>query len=319
MIVLTQTEVRELLDLDRLVDALAEAHAALSAGEVSMPPRVAALVREREALLGVMPAYSPSAGLACKLVTLFPQNRDRETHQAAIMVFDPANGTPLALMDGTYVTATRTAAGSALATRLLARDDARVLALVGTGVQARTHARAIPRVRPIEEIRVAGRDPAKAAALADELGPPARAVALYEDAIRGADVVAATTHAAEPVVRREWLDPGTHVNSVGLNPSGREVDAATVAEATLVVESRDSALAPPPAGAPELAGVDPARVHAELGEIVAGTRPGRTSQDELTLYKSVGVAVQDAAAAALVLSAARERGIGREVDLEGAQ
>jgi ornithine cyclodeaminase len=319
VIVLTQTEVRELLDLDRLVDALAEAHAALSAGEVSMPPRVAALVREREALLGVMPAYSPSAGLACKLVTLFPQNRDRETHQAAIMVFDPANGTPLALMDGTYVTATRTAAGSALATRLLARDDARVLALVGTGVQARTHARAIPRVRPIDEIRVAGRDPAKAAALADELGPPARAVALYEDAIRGADVVAATTHAAEPVVRREWLDPGTHVNSVGLNPSGREVDAATVAEATLVVESRDSALAPPPAGAPELAGVDPARVHAELGEIVAGTRPGRTSQDELTLYKSVGVAVQDAAAAALVLSAARERGIGREVDLEGAQ
>jgi alanine dehydrogenase len=319
VIVLTQTEVRELLDLDRLVDALAEAHAALSAGEVSMPPRVAALVPEREALLGVMPAYSPSAGLACKLVTLFPQNRDRETHQAAIMVFDPANGTPVALMDGTYVTSTRTAAGSALATRLLAREDARVLALIGTGVQARTHARAIPRVRPIEEIRVAGRDPEKAAALADELGPPARAVASYEDAIRGADVVAATTHAAEPVVRREWLDPGAHVNSVGLNPSGREVDAATVAEATLVVESRDSALAPPPAGAPELAGVDPARVHAELGEIVAGTRPGRTSQDELTLYKSVGVAVQDAAAAALVLSSARERGIGRKVDLEGAQ
>ena len=319
MIVLSQAEVRQLLDLDRLVDALAEAHADLTAGKTSMPPRIAALVPEREALLGVMPAYLPSAGLACKLVTLFPQNRDRETHQAAIVVFDPENGTPLALMDGTYVTATRTAAGSALATRLLAREDARVLALIGTGVQARTHARALPRVRPIEEIRVASRDPAKAAALAEELGPAARAVDSYEDAIRGADVVAATTHATEPVVRREWLDPGTHVNSVGLNPSGREVDEATVAEATLVVESRDSALAPPPAGAPELVGIDPAHVHAELGELVSGVKPGRTSQDELTLYKSVGVAVQDAAAAALVLSAARERGIGREVDLEGAE
>ena len=319
MLVLAQADVREVLDLDRLVDALAEAHAELSAGSVSMPPRIAALVQEKEALLGVMPAYLPSAGLACKLVTLFPQNRDRETHQAAIVVFDPENGTPLALMDGTYITATRTAAGSALATRLLAREDARVLAVIGTGVQARTHADAIPRVRPIEEIRVAGRDPAKAEELAAELGPTARAVPSYEEAIRGADVVAATTHATEPVVRREWLDPGTHVNSVGLNPSGREVDEPTVADATLVVESRDSALAPPPAGAPELVGVDPERVHAELGELVSGARPGRTSADELTLYKSVGVAVQDAAAAALVLSAARERGIGQKVDLEGAQ
>ncbi len=319
MLVLTQAEVRELLDPDRLVDALGQAHAELSAGSVSMPPRIAALVQEREALLGVMPAYLPSAGLACKLVTLFPQNRDRETHQAAIVVFDPANGTPVALMDGTYITATRTAAGSALATRLLAREDSRVLALIGTGVQARTHGRAIPRVRPIEEIRVAGRDPAKAVQLAAELGPTARAVESYEQAIRGADVVAATTHAIEAVVRRDWLAPGTHVNSVGLNPSGREVDAETVAAATLVVEWRDSALAPPPAGAPELVGIDPARVHADLGELVSGSRPGRTSPEELTLYKSVGVAVQDAAAAALVLSAARERGMGREVDLEGAQ
>jgi ornithine cyclodeaminase/alanine dehydrogenase-like protein (mu-crystallin family) len=319
VLILSQADVRELLDLDRLVDALAEAHAELSAGAVSMPPRIAALVQEREALLGVMPAYLPSAGLACKLVTLFPQNRDRETHQAAIVVFDPANGTPLALMDGTYITATRTAAGSALATSLLAREDSRVLALIGTGVQARTHGRAIPHVRPIEEIRVAGRNPARAERLAEELGPSARAVGSYEEAIRGADVVAATTHATEPVVRREWLAPGTHVNSVGLNPSGREVDRETVAEAKLVVESRDSALATPPAGAPELVGLDPADVHADIGELVSGAKPGRTSSEELTLYKSVGVAVQDAAAAALVLSAARERGIGREVDLEGVQ
>jgi ornithine cyclodeaminase len=315
MLVLSQREVRDLLDLDRLVDALADAHADLTAGNASMPPRIAALVDDRDALLGVMPAYLPSAGLACKLVTLFPRNEDRETHQAVICVFDPENGTPLALMDGTYVTATRTAAGSALATRLLAREDARVLAVIGTGVQARTHARAIPRVRPIEEIRVAGRDRSKAEALAAEVGGVA--VDSYEEALRGADVVAATTHAVEPVVRREWIEPGTHVNSVGLNPSGREVDAQTVADATLVVESRASALAPPPAGAPELVGVDPDGVHAELGELVTGAKPGRRSRDEITLYKSVGIAVQDAAAAALVLAAARERSVGREIELEG--
>jgi alanine dehydrogenase len=316
VIFLSEAEVRELLDLDELVDALAAAHRDLSAGDASMPPRIAAMVQERQGLLGVMPAYLPSAGLACKLVTLFPQNIDRHTHQAVIVVFDPENGTPLAVMDGTYITATRTAAGSALATRLLAREDADVLALLGTGVQARSHARALPRVRAFSEIRVAGRDRSRAEALAEEIGPHARAVSSYEEAIRGSDVVAATTHATEPIVRREWLSPGVHVNSVGLNPSGREVDEQTVADALLVVESRESALAPPPAGAPELVGVSPVDVHAELGELVAGTKPRRSSQDEITLYKSVGVAVQDVAAAALVLAAAKERSVGRAIELE---
>ncbi len=314
MLVLTRPQVEELLDLDELVEAVAAAMADLSAGAASMPPRIAALVPEQDGLLGVMPSYLPSAGLAVKLVTLFPHNRDRHTHQAAIMAFDPANGTPVALMDGTYITATRTAAASALATRLLAREDASVLAVLGTGVQARSHARALVRVRDFEEVRVAGRDRAKAEALAEEIG--AVACASYEEALRGADVVAATTHAVEPVVRREWLSPGVHVNSVGLNPAGREVDEATVDDALLVVESRVSTLAPPPAGAPELAGLDPARVHAELGELVAGVRPGRNGKDQITLYKSVGVAVQDTAAAALVLKAARDRDIGLEIELE---
>ena len=314
MLVLARSQVEELLDLDALLEAVAAAHADLSAGLASMPPRIAALVPEQEGLLGVMPAYLPSAGLACKLVSLFPRNRDRHTHQAAIMVFDPANGTPVALMDGTYITATRTAAASALATRLLAREDASVLAVLGSGVQAHSHARAVARVRDFTEVRIAARDPAKAEALAAELG--GRAVASWQEALDGADVVAATTHTVEPVVRREWLSPGVHVNSVGLNPSGREVDEATVAEALLVVESRASALAPPPAGAPDLAGVPPESVHAELGELVRGDRPGRTDPDQITLYKSVGVAVQDVAAAALVLEAARARRIGTEIDLE---
>jgi ornithine cyclodeaminase len=313
MLVLTRADVEALLDLDALVDALAEAHVQLSNGNVSMPPRIAAQVDEREALLGVMPSYVPDRALACKLVTLFPQNTDRHTHQALICIFDHANGTPLAFMDGTYITATRTAAGSALATRLLAREDARVLAILGTGVQARSHAQALTRLRDFDEVRVAGRHPAKVQALAGELG--AHAADSYEAALHGADVVAATTHTVEPIVRRDWLSPGVHVNSVGLNPRGREVDETTVAQARLAVESRASSFAPPPAGAPELVGVasDDA---VELGELVAGTREGRTTLEEITLYKSVGVAVQDAAAAALVLASAQERGMGREIELE---
>ncbi len=313
MIVLTRADVEALLDLDELVDAVGGALADLSAGRASMPPRIAALVPEVQGLLGTMPAYLPATSLAVKLVTLFPRNRDRHTHQAAIMVFDHGNGTPTALMDGTYITATRTAAASALATRLLAREDARVLAIVGTGVQAHSHARALVRMRDFAEIRVAGRDPEKVRGLAEELG--GRGCATYEEAVRGADVVAATTHSVEPVVRREWLSPGAHVNSVGLNQQGREVDDQTLQDASIFVESRASALAPPPAGAPDLAGVDPARV-TELGELIRGARPGRNGQEELTLYKSVGVAVEDAVAAALVLKAARASGVGLEIELE---
>jgi alanine dehydrogenase len=286
MLVLNRDEVEELLDLDALPDALARAHAELSAGAVSMPARIAALAEG--GLLGAMPAYLPSAGLGCKLVTLFPGNVDRPTHQAEIVIFDPENGTPVAVMDGTYITAMRTAAAAALATRLLAREDARVLAILGTGVQSRSAQEMFPRVRDFAEIRVAGRGE-------------------YEDAVRGADVVHAATHSPEPVVRAEWLEPGAHVSSVGYNAPGSELDPAIVARADVIcVESRDSAFAPLPAGAPELAAVEPGRT-VELGEVVSGTRPGRTRDGEITLYKSVGVAVQDLAAAALVLSAARAR------------
>ena len=221
MLVLTRNEVESLLDLDALVDALAAAHAGLSAGDASLPPRVAAFAGEA-GLLGAMPAYLPSAGLGCKLVSLFPGNRDRPTHQAAIALFDPGNGSPVALMDGTYITATRTAAASALAARLLARAEARVLALLGTGVQARSHARAFARIRAWEEIRVAGRDPERVERLAAELG--AVASPSFEAAVRGADVVAAATHSADPVVMADWVAPGTHVGSVGYNAPGSELD-----------------------------------------------------------------------------------------------
>jgi alanine dehydrogenase len=311
MLVLSRAQVEELLDLEELVGALAKAHEELSSGACSMPPRIAALAEH--GLLGAMPAYSPSAGLGCKLVTLFPGNTDRHTHQAAIVLFDPENGSPTALLDGTYITATRTAAAAALAARLLARPDAKVLSIIGNGVQARSHGRAFAHIRDWTEIRIAGRDPAKAAALASELG--ATCAASFEEAVRGADVVAATTHSAEPVVRAEWVAPGAHVSSVGYNAPGSELDPALVRAATIVVESRPSAFAPPPGGAPELADLDPASI-AELGELLSGARRGRATPIEITLYKSVGVAVQDLAAAALVVAAARARHVGLEIELE---
>ena len=326
MIVLTGAQVEALLDLDALIEALAAAMVDLSAGRASVPDRVAALVPE--GLLAAMPGFVPSAGvLMSKLVTLFPRNAELgiPTHQAVIVAFDPHTGRPAALLDGTAITALRTGACSALSARLLARTDAAVLAILGTGVQARSHARALCRVRPIREIRIAGRDPAKAAALAAELSGalPAevRAVSSYREALAGADIACAATHAIEPVVRREWLSAGVHVTSVGYNPNGREVDDATVADALICVESRSAALAPFPAGSNDLLmpirdGVITAdAVHAELGELLAGTRPGRSSADQITLYKSVGVAVQDAVAAGLVLAAAREHGTGQEISL----
>jgi alanine dehydrogenase len=326
VLLLSRADVVALLDLDELRDAVGTALAELSAGSVSMPPRIAAAVRERDAMLAAMPAYVPALGaLTTKLVGVFPHNTERPSHQALIACFDASDGTPVAIMDGTEVTAARTAAGSALATDLLARRDARVLAILGTGVQARSHARAVTRVRTFTEVRVWGRRTDAAEAFAAELhaaiGLSAQAVGEIADALIGADVVCATTHADEPVVRRQWLSPGVHVNSVGYNTAGREVDAETVAAARLVVESRAAALAPPPAGSNDLLWpirdglIGPEHVHAELGELVSGRASGRVSDEEITLYKSVGVAVEDAAAAALVLRAARQRGVGREVEL----
>jgi ornithine cyclodeaminase/alanine dehydrogenase-like protein (mu-crystallin family) len=326
MLFLSQADVKELLDLDPLIDALAEAMADLSAGRASMPDRIAALVPERDGLLAAMPGYVPSReALVSKLVSVFPHNAGGPipTHQALIAVFDPGTGAPIALLDGTEITAARTGAASALSVRLLAREDSSVLAILGTGVQARSHARAVVRVRPISEIRVAGRERVRSAALAAELerelGIEARGAPSYEQALKGADIACATTHPTEPVVRREWLAPGTHVTSVGLNPPGREVDDATVVDALVCVESRRTALAPYPAGSNDLTDpvrrglITPEHIHAELGELVSGSKPGRTSRGQLTLYKSVGVAVQDAAAAALVIAAARRTGTGHEL------
>jgi len=328
MLVLNRQEVESLLDLDRLVEALGPAMAELSAGGVCMPPRPVVRVRDREGLLAAMPVFlgSPQT-LATKLVSVFAENPalGLPSHQAVIVVFDANTGSPRALLDGTSITALRTAAGSALATRLLARPEARIVAIVGTGVQARAHAKLIPRVRPIKEVRVVGRDRARAVALTDEIvrgqGIPAKAVDVGKEAFSGADLICVATHSPEPVLKGEWLDPGVHVNSVGLHPKGRELDGEVVRRALVVVETRAAALAPPPSGSNDLHWairdglIGEKHIHAEIGELISGVRPGRTSPEQITLYKSVGVAVQDAVAAHLVLEAAGHRGVGTDIAL----
>ena len=328
MLLLNRREVENLLDLDALIDALGLAMAELSAGGVSMPARIISTVERPRGLLAAMPVYLGSTGtLSTKLVSVFPENEPRgvPSHQAVIVVFDAATGSPHALMDGTFITAARTAAGSALSTRLLAREDSNLLLIIGTGVQARMHARAIPRVRPIREIRVLGRNPKKAADLAariaQEQGIRATACDWVEQTFSGAHIISATTHAARPVVKGEWLQPGTHVTSVGLNADGCEVDSNAVMRSLVVVESREAALASNAGGANDLKWpirdgmMGESHIHAEIGEIISGAKPGRTSADQITLYKSVGVAVQDAVAAHLVLKEAEQHGVGQEFEI----
>lgn len=327
MLLLNRQEVEDLLDLDQLINALAPAMVDLSTGAVSMPLRIASLAREDHGLLGVMPAYVPSSRtLSTKLVSVYPDNPQLglPAHQALIVLFDPASGTPLMMMDGTYITAARTAAGSALATRVLARSDADVLLIVGAGVQAWAHVQAIPRVRPIKQIRVVARNRQKgeqfARLVADQLAIPANYFSTFREAAGGAGIICTATHSARPVVSGEWLDPGTHVNSVGLHPQGRELDDATVLRSLVVVESREAALSSAPGSANDLRipiaeGLITADHIAEIGELLNGRREGRTTAKQITLYKSVGVAVQDAVAAQLVMDAARERDAGTEIVL----
>jgi ornithine cyclodeaminase len=310
---LSRAQVEGLLDIDALLDALARALVSFSEGTTSVPPRIAARVPGR-GLLGAMVGYVPSAGLEAKLVSVFPQNHERggPSHQALIALFDEEDGTPLALMDGTYITAIRTGGAAAVAARALAREDAKVLAILGAGAQGGSHLQTFPRVRDFAEIRVASRDAGKAAALAAR-HPQARVVTSFEDAVRGADVVACCTDAREPVLRREWLKAGAHVSSVG-GSFGPELGPDTLSAARVFVEWRGAATNAPPAGACELQGYDLDRL-TEVGEVLSGTRPGRQAANELTVYKSTGHAVEDVVAARLVYDRAHAEGVGIQLPL----
>ena len=313
LLYLSREDVERLLDVDAMLEALANALIAFSSGITVVPPRVAVRVPDA-GLLGSMPGYVPGVALEVKLVSVFPGNHHRglPSHQGLIALFDEGDGAPLAVMDGTYITAIRTGGTAAVATRALAREDARVLAILGAGVQGASHLETFPRVRDFDEIRIASRDAGKAARLASRY-PRARVASSFEEAVRGADVVACCTDAREPVVRREWLKAGTHVSSVG-GTFGPEIDPEIMSAARVFVEWRGAATNAPPAGAYELQGMDADKL-TEVGEVLAGTRPGRTSEDEVTVYKSTGHAVEDAATARLVYDRARAEGVGASLPL----
>jgi len=290
---LDEPKIAELLDMAELIEVEAAALASFSNGEVVQPARTILNAEPAGGFFLTMPAIGDTMGI--KMVTLFPGNADLglHTHHALITMFNPGTGEPLAVLDGRLITEMRTAAVSAVATRHLANPDARVLTILGSGVQAKSHLEAMRLVRDIDEVRVWSRTPENAKAFADTHGATAMDI---EDAVQGADIVVCATTAFEPVLSGAWLKPGAHVNAVGWNsPEGRELDDNAMAN-TVVVESRDTAAAE--AGNIRGSGCP---IYGEIGEIVAGTvaPPGPGT---ITIFDSIGMAIEDIAAAGLVLS-----------------
>jgi ornithine cyclodeaminase/alanine dehydrogenase-like protein (mu-crystallin family) len=292
MVFLDEARVYALLRWDELFPVIEKALIDFSAGRVIQPVRTVIPVPEQAAFFGLMPAVYGDV-MGTKLVSVFPRNAQRglHTHLATIQLFRADTGEPLAAMDGRVITAWRTAAVSAIATQALASEDARVLAILGSGVQARTHLTALKLVRSFEEIRIWSRTPEHAQRFAVETG------ATYtnaERAVRGADVIVTVTNACEPILQGAWLKQGAHVNAVGaVGPKPREVDDAGMKNAVVVVESREAALQE----SGEIAHSG-AQIYAELGELLAGLKP--KPHGKTTLFKSLGIAVEDVAAAALV-------------------
>jgi alanine dehydrogenase len=312
MLVLSKHDVEALLSPPAMLDALSAGFLAYSTGHASVPPRTAA--RAPAGLLGAMPGWVADRGFALKAVSVFPDNGERglPTHQGVITLFDEHDGSLLSVMDGEYITAMRTGGGAAVATRVLARDDAKVLAILGAGVQGYSHLATVPLVRDFSTIRICSRDAGRAAALA-ATDPRCVVISGFEAAIRGADVVCCCTDAREPITRYAWFDAGTHVTSVG-GTFGPEVDAETVRRGSVFVEWKGAAENAPPAGAHELQGRDPSTV-TEVGAVIAGLAPGRQRDDEITVYKSTGSGFQDAVVARVVYDAAVAAGVGTEVAL----
>ncbi len=330
VLVVSQPEVARLLDMGECMDAMAEALAALARGDARVPLRQVLALPDGRGALAAMPAWLGTTGaVGLKAITVFPGNHGSEldAHQGAVLLFESERGRLVAIVDATAITAIRTAAVSGVATRTLAREDARTLGLLGTGVQASTHLEAMLRARPFATVRVWSRDPARVAAFVSRAADrfpevdvrPARAA---REAVEGADVVCTATAAREPVLRGEWLSPGCHVNAVGASVStARELDGAAVARGRLFVEARDSAEAE--AGDYVLArlegSIGDGHIQGELGEVLAGLVGGRRTAEEITIFKSVGLAVEDVAAASLVHGRALAEGAGRRVAMGGAR
>ncbi|MCL7451616.1 MAG: hypothetical protein M8467_01055 [Anaerolineae bacterium] len=326
--ILSGADVRRAVTMAEAIEAVRQAYIQLSTGQAVVPLRTPVEVERRDGVTLFMPAYlAGSDAMAAKIVSVFPENTKRGLPliHAVVIVVDAETGRPVALMDGTYLTALRTGAASGVATDLLARPDARIAAIFGAGAQARTQLEAVCTVRPIERVWVYDTSNEAAAAYAEEMrgrGQPIPADISVADSptqtVQDADVICTATTSSAPVFSDADLRPGVHVNGIGAyTPEMQEIPAETVARATIVVDSRSASLAE--AGdliIPLRSGlITEDSVYAEIGEVAAGRLSGRQSAEEVTFFKSVGVAVQDVAVADLILRRAKALGLGIEVDL----
>ncbi len=313
VLTLTAAEVDRLLDPVAAIDVLADGFKALSAGTVQAPPRPKVEVPGKGASFAML-AWAPGQLMSLKTVNVFHHNHEHglPSHVAVIQLFDPETGVPVAIMDGAVITGVRTAAGAILTVRELARKDAKVATVIGGGVQARDHVRLLERMPSISEIRVASRTPAGAERAAAGMAK-ARVVTDVAAAVKSSDVVCLTTSSEVPVIETAWVKPGTHITSVGFAPPGGELPRDLAERAKVYVEAK-TAFSPPPVGCAELQGIDPAR-GIEVGELLSGAKPGRVSADEITIYKSMGNAMEDMVVANLVYRLAKQQGVGRTTEL----
>jgi alanine dehydrogenase len=325
MLLLSEKQVQGLIDIDELIAALEQAHIQYSTGNAVMPVRLVVPLPQIDGRITSMPGYlNEDKALGMKVVTYFQNNPKQNLPAilATIMLFSAETGKMIAAMDGSYITAIRTACASAMATKVLANPQTPVLGILGAGVQARAHIQCLARVRKLEKIKLYSPFGASAAALKQEMAPQVRATIeatnSADEAVRDADLVVTVTTAKEPILKKDWLKPGVHINAVGSHrPDLREIDGATLARAKVVVDSREAIMAE--CGDILLAikegSIAKENIHGEIGEVLAGTKPGRARADEITLYKSVGIAIQDVATANLVYHKALKQGVGTNVEI----
>ena len=325
MLILTHDDVHRLLPIEACIEVMADALRDLSLGNAFMPLRSVIKPPAAEGLMALMPATvsGERAAFGLKALCVFEGNSARglDLHQGGVLLFSAETGQLLAVMSASAITELRTPAVSALATRVLARADAGDLAIIGAGRQGRAHLAALAVVRTLTRVRVADRDPEAAARFAEEAADtyafPIEPVATAESAVRGADLVVTTTTSREPVIQREWIAPGAHVNAVGASqPDARELDSATVAAARFFVDRRESTVneSADYLAALREGAITADHIQAELGEVLLGRHRGRTAPDQITLFKSLGLAVEDVAAARALYQSACDRRIGTTVE-----
>ncbi|MFB3906087.1 MAG: ornithine cyclodeaminase family protein [Acidobacteriota bacterium] len=329
LLVLNQADVARLLPMNECIEVMASALEALSRGEAELPLRATMWLPDKTGALVTMPSYLGHINaFGLKVITYFAGNRGTplDTHQGGVLLFDPKDGRLLAIVDATEITSLRTAAVTAVATRLLARPEASQLALLGAGTQARTHLDSMLMIRPIKRVKVWSltvEESARFAAAASERHQVCVEVAATaEEAVRGVDLVCTVTSSIEPILKGAWIQPGTHINAIGSSiPFARELDSEAVRKSRLFVDRKESTVNE--AGdfllAKKEGVVDESHIVGEIGDILTGKLKGRNSPDEITLYKSLGLAIEDLASAQHVFRKAQEQGIGTVIEFGGSR